>query len=111
LLVVVSSLPAFISASQPSAAPSTDAKTASEAHGHLPPYYSKVVTDQQRQEIYRIQTEYQERISTLENQWKAMKQERDKKIAAVLTEEQRKQVEKIAAEAKTSRTKKNPAKP
>jgi hypothetical protein len=66
----------------------------------LPPRYAAVVDEKQREEIYKIQEEYQPKIELIENQLKALKKERDQKIAAVLTAEQRKQVEETTTKEK-----------
>jgi hypothetical protein len=75
----------------------------------LPTYYSSVVDEKQRDAIYKIQEEYRPKIAELETQLKALKKERDDKISAVLTDEQKKQVE--AAKAKPIKKDALPAKP
>jgi hypothetical protein len=65
----------------------------------LPAHYASVVNDEQREKIYKIQEEYRPKIEALETQLKTLKKERDDKIAAVLTAEQKKQVEAAAAKA------------
>ncbi len=82
--------------------------------GHrLPAHYAKVVNDKQRQEIYRIKDEYQPKIEALQNQLNALKKERDKRIAALLTAEQKKQIEEAVAKAAANRKskRKSAAKP
>jgi Spy/CpxP family protein refolding chaperone len=69
----------------------------------LPAHYAKVVSEKQRQEIYRIEDEYQPKIEALQKQLDALKGERDAKIAALLTAEQKKQIEEAAARAKANR--------
>ena len=73
----------------------------------LPPHYAKVVDEKQREEIYKIQEEYQPKIDALQKQLDALKKERDDKIAAVLTPEQKKQLEDAAASAKANRKSKD----
>jgi uncharacterized membrane protein YhiD involved in acid resistance len=73
----------------------------------LPPYYAQVVNEKQREEISKIQDEYQPKIEALQNQLNALKKERNEKISAVLTVEQKKQVEEAAAKAKAKRKSKN----
>lgn len=75
--------------------------------GRLPAYYTKVVTEQQRDQIYAIQEEYNPKIQSLESQLRELRKERDDKVEAVLTADQQKQVD--AAEAK-SRARKTSAK-
>lgn len=77
-----------------------DAKT---PRGRLPSYYAQVVTQEQREAIYKIQAEFAPKIQALDLQLKAIKAERDKKVLAVLTPEQRKLVEETAAKAKAGR--------
>ncbi len=76
---------------------------------HLPPYYTDVIDDKQREEIYKIQDEYQPKIAALEAQLKALRKEQSEKIAAVLTPEQKKQIEEAAAKAKAAAKEKKKA--
>jgi Spy/CpxP family protein refolding chaperone len=94
---------AFASATEPTVDDSPESKTSPTLHGRLPAYYGQVVTEEQRIKIYKIQADYQEKFDSLQNQLRILKEERDGKIAAVLTPDQKKQVEKAAAEAKAKR--------
>jgi hypothetical protein len=77
----------------------------------LPPHYAAVVNEKQREEIYKIQEDYQPRIDVLQEQLKALKKERDEKISAVLTPEQRKKVAEAASKPKKNAGEAKPAKP
>lgn len=82
--------------------------------GRLPAYYRQVVTEQQRQAIYRIQAEYAPKIAALRAQLEALIAEQDAKIRAVLSPEQLKRIEQLREEAKKAReasSSDNPAKP
>ena len=70
------------------------------ARGRLPAHYDQVVTDEQREKIYDIQGEYKPKIDALDAQLKALRAERDEKIAALLSAEQKKMVAEAAAKAK-----------
>jgi Spy/CpxP family protein refolding chaperone len=70
---------------------------------HLPAHYAQVITEKQREEIYKIEDEYQPKIETLQKQLDALKNERDEKVSALLTPEQKKQIEEAAAKAKANR--------
>lgn len=83
------------------------------ARFHLPPYYAKVVTPEQREQIAKIQEEYQPKITDLQAQiaelkdkLQAVEKERDEKIAAVLTPEQKKQVDEAKEAAKQKKAEK-----
>jgi hypothetical protein len=79
----------------------TPVKKLSGRKGHrLPSHYGAVVDEKQREEIYKIQDEYQPKIDILENQLKALKKERDDKISAVLTAEQKKKLDEATAKQK-----------
>ena len=82
------------------------AKKAKKFRGRLPNHYRHVVDEKQRQEIYKIQEEYASRLAALKAQLAAMTKERDEKVVAVLTPEQLKKVEQLAAEAKAKRDEK-----
>lgn len=84
-----------------SAAP--QAKEKKSTYRRLPPYYAQVVDAQKRKAIYAIQEEYGPKIDALQAQLEALIRERDEKIASLLTEEQRKQVERLREEAKAKR--------
>lgn len=71
--------------------------------GRLPAHYSKVVTPEQRQAIYKIQEEYRPQIEALEAQISALEKQRDEKITAILTPEQKKQVEQAATQSREKR--------
>lgn len=61
----------------------------------LPRYYSGIVTEIQRRDIYRIQRRYFEKIADLEMQLKALKKEQEVEMEAVLTISQRERLNKI----------------
>ena len=77
---------------------------------HLPARYAQVVDEKQRAEIYKIQDEYQPKIDALQSQVNALKKERDEKISALLTPEQKKQIDAAAAKAKADRKARSKAK-
>lgn len=94
----------------------TKAEPAAEKafRGRLPAYYRQVVTEEQRQAIYRIQAEYAPKIAALRAQLEALIAEQDAKIQAVLSPEQLKRIEQLREEAKKARdasSSENPAKP
>ena len=78
------------------------AKTKKGRH-RLPHYFKDVVGDEQREKIYNIQDEYRPKIAALKAEWKALAKERDEKIEAVLTPEQKRQIDEARAEAKAKR--------
>ena len=70
----------------------------------LPKYYDQVTTTAEQQAaIQKIQDEYDPKIEALQTQLKALQKERTEKIAAVLTPEQRKQIESAKAKDKERR--------
>lgn len=87
------------------APPTAKAKKPRVYHGRLPNYYPAVVTEEQRKEIYTIQMEYYDKIKALRAQIEAMTKERNSRIQSVLSAEQLKEVQRIAAEAKANRKK------
>ncbi|RMF92814.1 MAG: hypothetical protein D6741_14500 [Planctomycetota bacterium] len=95
----------------PPAAQATAAQTADQAseakapafRPRLPNYYAKVVSEDQRQQIYAIQREYWEKMQPLLKQLEALEAERNAKIEAVLTPEQKAAVQKARDEAAARR--------
>ncbi len=69
----------------------------------LPPHYARVVTPQQREQIYEIQSKHAEKIEALEAQLAVLREARDKEIVAVLDEAQRAKVAELVAAAKARR--------
>ncbi len=102
-----------VSADDP-APPKTTAKKkekakAPKARHRLPQYFGDVVKDEeQREKIFQIQDEYQPKIDELWAQLKALINERNKKIDAVLTPEQKTQIDEAKVKAKAKRRAKQP---
>lgn len=64
--------------------------------GQLPPNYRQLgLSDEQRQQIYKIQNDYADKIHDLEAQIEKMKTERNGKYTKVLTKAQRDRLEEI----------------
>ncbi|WP_146434443.1 hypothetical protein [Blastopirellula retiformator] len=80
-----------------------EAKPRAKARGRLPNFYSQVVTEKQRVEIYAIQGAYQDQLDELIRQVVAIKAERDAKVKATLTADQLKEVERLQAAAEKRR--------
>lgn len=67
-----------------------------KAKGVLPPNWKKLgLTDAQVQDIYKVQTKYNEEINKLEAKIKELKAAKDKEEKAVLTPEQKKRLDEI----------------
>ncbi len=71
-----------------------------KARGRLPRYFAKVVTQQQREDIYEIQARFAARIEELQKQIDALIRQRDQEVEAVLSSEQLAEVRKLREEAK-----------
>jgi hypothetical protein len=80
------------------------------ARGRLPNYYANVVTEKQKEDIYKIQEEYKPKIDAAKAQLDALNKEMNEKISAVLTAEQKKKVEEAEAAAKAEAAKAKAAK-
>lgn len=75
-------------------------KTPKKPRGRLPNYYSKVVTSEQREEIYKLQATYNAQIEELQKQIVDVTKKRDEEVRGVLSPEQQKQVDELTAAAK-----------
>jgi Spy/CpxP family protein refolding chaperone len=84
-------------------------KAAGKKGRRLPAHYGQVVNEKQREEIYRIEEEYQPQIETLQKELNALKKVRDEKISALLTAEQKKRIEEAATKARENRKSKKQA--
>ncbi len=69
---------------------------AARLRGILPTYWKQLgLSDDQIQQVYKIQATYNEEIEKLEEQIKALKEKMSKERSAVLTKEQKERLEKI----------------
>ena len=82
-----------------------------ESRGRLPAHYAPVVTEEQKEKIYKIQEEYKPKIDAARAQMDALVKEQKEKIAAVLTPDQKKKIEEAAAKAKEKGEKPETEKP
>ena len=78
-------------------------KEREKAKGYLPPFYRDVIDGVQREKIYQIQDQYEDKINALESELKAIKAKRDGEIEALLTTEQKARMAQLMQEAKTKR--------
>lgn len=89
-----------------SAKPTAKTEKKEKSSGRLPPYYGQVVTKEQREKIYAVQAKYADQIEKLLDQVGSLERTQTEEIEAVLSQEQRDQVMKLASEAKSKRSKK-----
>lgn len=73
----------------------------------LPTYYSRVVTQKQREDIYAIQDKYEAEMEAIRQQLDAKMKERDAEIQALLTADQLAEVQRLTDEAKQRRSERN----
>lgn len=77
----------------------------------LPNYYDKTgVSRKQRQTIYDIQKDYFDRMQPLQDRLAQLKQQRDKEVYDVLSDEQKKILAELKAEALKKRAKRRKGK-
>lgn len=70
----------------------------------LPAYYGRVVDEKQRQKIYDIQRKYHPQIAELQRQLEKLIAQRDAEIEAVLTPQQKAEIQKMREEAAARRS-------
>ena len=80
-----------------------DQKQAEQARGRLPAYFSKVVTVEQREQIYSIQARYAGSIEQLKKQLKELTDRRDQEVTDVLSKEQQQKVNAFREAARKRR--------
>jgi len=73
------------------------------ARGRMPAHYAQVVSPDQKEKIYAIQSSYAPRMKELRDQLAALQTERDAKCREVLSPEQQKRLDELAAAAKAAR--------
>ena len=76
-----------------------------KAKGRLPPYYSAIVTDQQRDVIYAIQAKYAQQLAVLQGQIEGLEKQRDQDIENVLSPQQKLLLTKALGDAAAKRKK------
>ena len=72
--------------------------------GRLPPYYKEIVTAEQKDQIYKIQTEYKAKIDAAIAQYHALTKEQATKIEALLTPEQKQKLDQLKSAPKPKRS-------
>jgi len=98
--------PAPAAATQPSQSSSQSAAATQETpvfRPRLPAYYARVVDEQQRKKIYEIQRKYHAQIADLQRQLEKLVAQRDAEIEAVLSPQQKAEIEKLRQEAAARR--------
>jgi Spy/CpxP family protein refolding chaperone len=80
-----------------------DGKKADKTAGRLPAFYKSVVTEEQRQQIYKIMAEYAPKLADLRAQLSRATKEQDEKIEALLTPEQKQKITQLKVAAKVNR--------
>jgi len=91
-------------------APATTKRKVRKSRGRLPAYFAKVVTRQQRKDIYSIQAKYKMEIAKLRKQLMQLIAARDQDVSEVLTAEQLKKVNDLKTAARAKRRKRKSAK-
>jgi len=72
-------------------------KTANK--GPLPPYYADVLTEEQKDEVYKIQAEYTAKIAEVRQLFAKLNKEKKEKIEAIPTPEQKQKIAQLMADA------------
>ena len=80
-----------------------------KAKGRLPAYFSSLVSQKQREAIYKVQGEYEAQLEKLKAQIEALIVERDREIDAVLDADQLAEITKKRDAAKKKRDARNAA--
>ena len=90
------------SASQPRPAKkmAESASEPAEPRGRLPRYFSSLVDEQQRQEIYRLQAEFRIQVEELERQLFALKEAETQAVESVLSQTQLTKLAELRAAAR-----------
>jgi Spy/CpxP family protein refolding chaperone len=90
-------------ATGPPAAALAPAQPPTKSARRLPPHFNKLVTDEQRQQIYEIQAAYSARVKELQAQLHALRGELNTRCEEVLSPDQRQQLAVLKAEAMAKR--------
>lgn len=97
--ITLSALP-FVNAQTKEDGAKTSPKT-EQRRGPLPNNYGKIgMSDEQKEQAYKIQDEYDAKLEALKLEMKKLLAERDGKLMGLLTEGQRLRFQELQAEAK-----------
>ncbi|MEQ8787827.1 MAG: hypothetical protein RIC55_16095 [Pirellulaceae bacterium] len=88
---------------QPAETPAAAKPARAKPRGRLPNFYRLVVTPDQREQIYKLQSSYAVEIESLESQIVELEAKRDGEIRALLSPEQLEKLKSLEAEAKKRR--------
>jgi len=83
---------------------------AKKPSGRLPTYFAAVVSQKQREAIYKLQADYEAQLEKLQAQIDALVVERDREVDALLSAEQLAEVNKKREEAKKKRAERSSSK-
>lgn len=108
-MTLLATSPAFIQGQSRTAAPPKEA-TAKKSRGRLPAYFSSLVSQKQRDAIYKIQADYESQVEKLQSQIASLIAERDREVDAVLDADQLSEVTKKREAARQKREARNAAK-
>jgi cell division protein ZapA (FtsZ GTPase activity inhibitor) len=97
------STPANTPATTSETTPAKTTKAKRHRGDHLPLYYKGLVTDDQKEQLYSIQDDYRPKLKALKDQLKALTAERDAKLDALLTADQKAKVQAKRDEAQAKR--------
>jgi len=90
---------------------SQEKKDAPKVKGQLPPGWKALdLSEEQKLGVYKVQTEYREKITKLEEEIKKLRTEQTKKMSEVLTADQKKKLIDAIAGEKKEEPKKAPPK-
>lgn len=84
--------------------PKADASKKAETRRRLPPHYADVVTEEQREAIYKIQDEHAPEIEAQEAKLIAVRKKLDDAVREVLKPDQLKKIDEAAAAAAKRRS-------
>ena len=96
-------------AAEESAKPKADASKKAETRRRLPPHYADVVTEEQREAIYKIQDEHAPEIEAQEAKLIAVRKKLDDAVREVLKPDQLKKIDEAAAAAAAAAAKRRSA--
>ena len=78
-----------------------ETKVPRKARGRVPAHFGQVgLSGTQKEKIYAVQSEYNDRIADLQKQIRELETRRDAEVESVLTPGQKKQVEELRAAAR-----------
>jgi Spy/CpxP family protein refolding chaperone len=105
LAVIGAAVLAALTGTSPASAQSggSEPGAAKKLTGRLPKFYDEVLTEEQKDQIFKLQADYKAKMDDLKAQYQKLDAEKKAKIEAIPTAEQKEKIKKLTDDAAKAR--------